>query len=407
VSQTRLPSFLRTLRILEHPGAGCAQSFESRGTQAAVFRRAFSSRLILRLVFVPCLLATLLLAGCFHRHPSADEIHAVTKDLVTAAQAVVGKDARITVRPIVASLVGGKPYLAEDQLAIVLDDPGKEAALEAALDDAARHHGLTRGPTSSAGGVVVLSYLRGSQRTHSVHLIERPKPAAPQATSAAPGAPKLAIIVDDVGHDLASLHEIFRIDAPLTLSVIPNLPESAEVAEAAHLHGDEVLLHLPMQSIEPAAKAEIVELRVGMKSNQVDQTLAAMLATVPHAAGVNNHQGSRATADPALMNSLMAALQRRGLFFVDSRTTKETVAYDTAEKDGVRAAFRNAQFLDDTPTHAAIMAQLNRAVADAQRKGWAVTIGHPHPATIEVLRESLPKMKSRGIDLVFVSEVVK
>jgi uncharacterized protein len=372
-----------------------------------VFRSFSFARLISLSVLVPCILAAMLLAGCSEQRPSPNEIHAATKDFITAAQSVLGATAKITVRPIVASLSGGKSYLAEDQVAIMLDDPGKEAALEAALDDVALHHRLRRGPTSSAGGVVIFTYLRGSQRTHSVHVIERPKPAAPQASSAGPGVPKLAIIVDDMGHDLASLHEIFRIDAPLTLSVIPNLPESAEVAEEAHRHGDEVLLHLPMQSIEPGAKAELVELRVGMKSNQVDQTLDAMLATVPHAAGVNNHQGSRATADPALMNSLMAALQRRGLFFVDSRTTKETVAYDTAEKDSVRATFRNAQFLDDTPTPAAIMAQLNRAVADAQRKGWAVTICHPHPATIEVLRESLPKLKSRGVELVFVSEVVK
>jgi uncharacterized protein len=150
-----------------------------------------------------------------------------------------------------------------------------------------------------------------------------------------------------------------------------------------------------------------VELRVGMNSNQVDKILGAMLETVPHAAGVNNHQGSRATADPRLMNELMAALQRRGLFFVDSRTTKETVAFDTAEKSGVHAAFRNAQFLDDTPTAPAILAQLDRAEADARRKGWAVTIGHPHEATIAVLREQLPKMQSKGIQLVFVSEVVK
>jgi polysaccharide deacetylase 2 family uncharacterized protein YibQ len=162
-----------------------------------------------------------------------------------------------------------------------------------------------------------------------------------------------------------------------------------------------------MEAIEADAKTEPVELRVGMNSNQVDQILSSMLASVPHAAGVNNHQGSRATADPALMNALMAALQHRDLFFVDSRTTKETIAYDTAEKHGVRAAFRNAQFLDDTPTRAAIIAQLNRAIADAHRKGWAVTIGHPHPATIAVLREELPQIESKGVKLVFVSEVVR
>ena len=331
----------------------------------------------------------------------------MTKELVAAAQSVIGTQARITIRPISATLMGGKTYLAEDQIAIVLEDSSKQAALESALDGVAQRHHLTRGPSSSSGNVVVIAYFQGAQRTHSIHLIERPATAAPQTSTLPAGAPQLAIIVDDLGHDLPPLHEILQIGYPLTISVIPNLPESAETAEEAHRRGDEVLLHLPMQAIEPDAKTETVELRVGMKSNQVDQTLSAMLATVPHAAGVNNHQGSRATADPALMNSLMSALKRRGLFFVDSRTTKETVAYDMAEKDHVRAAFRNAQFLDDTETRAAILTQLNRAVAQAKRTGWAITIGHPHEATIAVLAEELPKMRSQGVQLVFVSEVVK
>ena len=135
--------------------------------------------------------------------------------------------------------------------------------------------------------------------------------------------------------------------------------------------------------------------------------LASMLASVPHASGVNNHQGSRATSDPALMNALMPALRQRGLFFVDSRTTVETVAYTSAERDGVPATFRSAQFLDDVETRAAVLAQLDRAASDAKRKGWAVTIGHPHAATIAALREGLPRLEARGIHLVFVSDVLK
>src|SRR4029077_3480607 len=122
--------------------------------------------------------------------------------------------------------------------------------------------------------------------------------------------------------------------------------------------------------------------------------------------GVNNHQGSRATADPALMQALMPALRQRGLFFVDSRTTAATVAYDTAEHDGVRAASRKV-FLDDTPTREAILAQLDLAARDARRDGWSIAIGHPHPATIAALREGVPRLEARGIRLVFASDVVR
>ena len=320
---------------------------------------------------------------------------------------------KIEVSPQTEALPGGTSYFGGDQIFILVEDPGKLAALEAALDAVARGHHLTRGGATNSGRARHFDYSRDGVRTHSIHLLEPPAAgasnarSAPHSTALPADAPRLAIIIDDLGHDLAPLHEILQLNYPLTLSVIPNLLDSATAANEAHQHGDEVLLHLPMQAIEADVKTEPVELRVGMNSNEVDEILGAMLATVPHAAGVNNHQGSRATADPALMGALMASLQRRGLFFVDSRTSKETVAYDTAEKDGVRAAFRNAQFLDDTATNAAVLAQLHRALGDAKRKGWAVTIGHPHAATIAVLRSELPKIEARGVRLVYASEVVK
>ena len=136
----------------------------------------------------------------------------------------------------------------------------------------------------------------------------------------------------------------------------------------------------------------------------ITRTTEEMLATVPHAAGVNNHQGSRATADPALMDAVMRALAPRHLFFIDSRTTAATVAYDTAERDGVRAAWRKV-FLDDVATRPAVLKQLRLAVHDAQKQGWAIAIGHPHPATIAALAESLPHLEAQGILLVLASDV--
>lgn len=345
--------------------------------------------------------------GCWKKRLSANEIHAVTKDFAAVAKGVLGKQAKIDVASQMETLPGGTNVFTGDQIYILLGDLSKQEGLEKALDDVARRNHLTRGATTMSGNAIRFDYSRDGQRTHAIHLLVASAAPVPNSSALPKGAPRLAIIIDDLGHDLPALREILQLHYPLTLSVIPNLPDSAEAANEAHSHGDEVLLHLPMQAIEADAKTEPVELRVGMNSNQVDKILGAMLETVPHAAGVNNHQGSRATADPALMNDLMAALQRRGLFFVDSRTTKETVAFDTAEKRGVRAAFRNAQFLDDTPAAAAILAQLDRAEADARRKGWAVTIGHPHAATIAVLREELPKIEAKGIKLVFVSEVVQ
>ena len=130
-----------------------------------------------------------------------------------------------------------------------------------------------------------------------------------------------------------------------------------------------------------------------------------MLDTVPHAAGVNNHQGSRATSDSALMDALMPALHERGLFFMDSRTTAKQLPTKWPKLAGVPAASRKV-FLDDTPSRDAILTQLNLAARDAERDGFAIAIGHPHPATLAALAEGVPPLEARGIRLVFVSELV-
>ena len=206
-----------------------------------------------------------------------------------------------------------------------------------------------------------------------------------------------------MGYDRAAADAAFALQFPITLSVIPHLPHSAEVAEEAYRRGDQVLLHLPMEA-EAGEKAEPIELRVGMKADQVERDLDSMLETVPHAAGVNNHQGSRATADAKLMGELMPALRRRGLFFVDSRTTAATVAYDAAERAGVRSASRKV-FLDDMTNREAILSQIDLAARDATRDGFAIAIGHPHPATIAALVEAVPRLEASGVRFVFVSQV--
>jgi len=132
-----------------------------------------------------------------------------------------------------------------------------------------------------------------------------------------------------------------------------------------------------------------------------------MLEEIPEADGVNNHQGSQATADPALMQELMQVLKDDGIFYVDSRTTANTVAYETAQREGVKAAFRNVPFLDDLQDKTAVKKQLRLAIEGARQKGEAIAIGHPHAATLDALREMLPQAKKDGIQLVFVSELVK
>ncbi|MFZ0637308.1 MAG: divergent polysaccharide deacetylase family protein [Candidatus Acidiferrales bacterium] len=371
-------------------------------------RRSLSRAVLFLFVCVPI---AAFLAGCQKKPLTTAQIHGVTQEFVAAAQSVVGRQIEITIRPELREKTragrNGTSAFVEDHISITLADPAKQAPLERALDAVARKHDLERAVVSSSAGTTQIDFARASQTTHSIQIIQPVAAAPPHAPKAIANGPMLAIIIDDLGRDLAPAKELLKLPYPLTISVIPNLPDSAAVADEAYRRGDQILLHFPMEAVEAGAKPEAVELRVGMQPQQVDNMLAAMLATVPHASGVNNHQGSRATADPALMNAFMPALKQRGLFFVDSRTTVQTVAYDTAERDGVPATYRSAQFLDDVESRGAILRQLDRAASVAQKNGWAITIGHPHPITIAALTEALPRLQSRGIRLVFVSDVVK
>jgi uncharacterized protein len=220
------------------------------------------------------------------------------------------------------------------------------------------------------------------------------------------GGARLAIILDDLGSDRAAAEAIFSLDYPLTISVLPFHANSAEIATEAHQRGYEVMLHLPMQSVGKEA-AEAQELRPGMMAAEISRDLNEMLSSVPEVVGVNNHQGSQATADARLMGELMPLLRERHLFYVDSRTTAATVAFEAAEHAGVRSGYRNVPFLDDVQDVGAIRRQLELAFREAKVKGNAIAIGHPHAETLQALKEELPKAVGMGIELVLASEVVK
>ena len=373
-------------------------------------RRGAVTRLLAVMV---CVAAAL--AGCGKKTVSKDELRAVTSEVTAAAQKIAGKNSRIEVRPQPPSGVAGIPTgPGVDDIYISLSDAGESGAMKSAIDGIAARHGLSVS-ASASGTVARYDYSLNGARTHTIHVVtplgpragaRRVAPVKPLAPRRSGGGPRLAIIIDDIGYDRAEDDSALALNFPVTLSVLPHLSLSGEIAEEAHRRGDQVMLHLPMQSEGEDAKAETVELRVGMSAAQVNEILAAALDSVPHVVGVNNHQGSLATSNAALMNELMPALRQRGLFFIDSRTEKTTVAYDAAKKAGVRAASRKV-FLDDVATREAVIAQLKLAAKDAQRDGFAIAIGHPKPATIATLAEEAPKLEASGIDLVFASDLVQ
>ena len=376
---------------------------EKHSTEEPRFR-IFRAPLLRPTSLIYVLTVTFLL-GCGEKSIRKNEIRTITSEIVAAAQKTTQRKSEIAIRPEVQSANAGANRAPADDVYVTLSDASQADGLRQALDEIAHRHTLSVSETNS-GGVQRLDFSFKGTRTHTVHIVTpvvaRVHP--PITQDGIKSGPKLAIILDDMGYDRSAADAAFALQFPITLSVIPHLPHSAEVAEEAYRRGDQVLLHLPMEAEAGETKAEPIELRVGMKADQVERDLDSMLETVPHAAGVNNHQGSRATADAKLMGELMPALRRRGLFFVDSRTTAATVAYDAAERAGVRSASRKV-FLDDTTNRDAILSQIDLAARDATRDGFAIAIGHPHPATIAALVEAVPRLEASGVSFVFASQV--
>lgn len=218
---------------------------------------------------------------------------------------------------------------------------------------------------------------------------------------------RVAIIIDDLGNSMGQGERVIRLPAPVACAILPHTAFAAHLARAAHKMHKEVLLHLPMESLDADAAAGPGALEVSMRARERTAMLEYDLGTVPHAVGVSNHMGSRLTQDADAMDELMLALRRRGnLFFVDSRTTPRSIALDAARRGGVPALVRDV-FLDNDPTPAAIDARLAELVTLSRRRGTALAIGHPNAHTLHALERWLPTLKAQNVQVVALAELLK
>jgi polysaccharide deacetylase 2 family uncharacterized protein YibQ len=211
---------------------------------------------------------------------------------------------------------------------------------------------------------------------------------------------RLALIIDDLGRTPARDQRVLGLPGPVALSILPDVPHSRELAVAAHAAGKTVMLHLPM---DPAGGP--YAWHPGLSTGELESRLDAALRQVPFARGLNNHMGSRMTAQRPAMAWLMRRLQRDHRFFVDSRTSAATVAAAEAQKIGLASLSRDI-FLDDDQSPAAVAKQFHAALELARRQGSALMIGHPHPATLALLERELPRLKARGFELIDVEMLI-
>jgi uncharacterized protein len=250
--------------------------------------------------------------------------------------------------------------------------------------------------------VIILAiggYLLRGARKHEI------KP--PQSATSGAGKGQLAIIIDDMGTSVQEARSLADIGVPLTFSIIPGLHRYREVAAFAAANNIETMIHIPMQSKEwPQRRLEANGLLVSMTAADIRERLEGFASDIPRAVGANNHMGSEFTEHEDKMRSVLEVLKGRGLFFVDSVTSPQTVGSRLAREMGVKASRRQV-FLDNEQDLAYISGQLNQAVRLAKKNGGAIAICHPHPATIKALTSTLPSLERQGITLVTASQLVR
>ena len=255
------------------------------------------------------------------------------------------------------------------------------------------------------------------------HPASAPEPTAASAPAETPSVPSdfepavasargvIALVLDDLGYEDGSLARLETFSGPLALAVIPSAPMAAQASALAKRKGWDLLVHLPMKAESVTGERD----SIGPEDD--DRTIVKRvtrgLDLLPGAVGLNNHQGSKATADTRVVRAMLRVVRDRGLFFLDSRTTPLSVAESEARALGI-STIRRDVFLDDAATEAraaggsgeALADAWSRALAIARKKGHCVVIGHPHRETLQFLAAHLSELDGTSLARVRVSELV-
>lgn len=216
----------------------------------------------------------------------------------------------------------------------------------------------------------------------------------------------IGLIIDDFGYRNDDVSKGFLdIPAKLTFAVIPGHEHSRSFSKNAVSAGYEVIVHMPMENIGKTFGEEEFVLMNYFQDNELVRRVKEALGHIPEANGLNNHQGSRATETPRLMRLLAGVLKDENKFFIDSRTTTNTLAEETMRQFDVPTNRRNI-FLDNELDEEKIYAQLIQLTDVAERKGIAIGIGHVKPQTLAVLKKHIPELQQKGFKFEFVSKLV-
>jgi polysaccharide deacetylase 2 family uncharacterized protein YibQ len=309
----------------------------------------------------------------------------------------------------------GKSEWEKIEVIISVEEDASLAGLSDALRNALDSEGLNVVETTTETGPTLIEHqitvYSKDLPVYQVLFLKR-RAAPPSATvpeTAAPevddNRPKIAIVVDDAGYDLDRVLELLNLRRSITISIFPQLRYSRQIAEVAHDMGYEVMMHLPMDSGKNLRRNP-GHITGEMSDEEMYRVIEEDLQSIPYVKGVNNHQGSMMTSDREAMVRVLNYLGEKKLFFIDSRTTSETVAYQTAKDLGVPTAENNV-FLDNEKDVEYIKERILLLIEEAKQNGKSVGICHVHPETTKALYEMFPVIEQEGIKLVFASELTE
>ncbi len=235
----------------------------------------------------------------------------------------------------------------------------------------------------------------------------KPKPREKQPVVPPGSAGKIAIIIDDWGQTTSNCKYLKEIPESLAIAILPGLPHTRDVANCAKLYRKVVMLHLPLEALHNSDEYPTnYIIKTTMKPALVSKIVNDNLAQLPYVEGVNNHMGSKATANKALMKVVFKEVRRKGLFFVDSVTSSASISASLAEEMGMPFARRDI-FLDNVNTREAIAKQFAALAQKARQKGYAIAIGHDRRLTMQMIKEQIPLLKAQGFQIVNVRELLK
>lgn len=270
-------------------------------------------------------------------------------------------------------------------------------------------------PSSVANSAKTETPVPKKKPTFEIYPKEKPTPPKPLAKKDIPATipkpapikarPSVALIIDDLGYDKKIAQKFAQLNVTLTFSILPHSPFQQKIARLARSKGLEIMIHMPMEPVEyPQVNPGPGTLLTSMSPDELIEQLDQNLNTMPGVKGINNHMGSRMTSESSQMYQIFSVLKKRGLFFIDSRTTSESLCEPSARLFQVPFAKRDV-FIDHFLKADFIRNQIKELIRIAKKNGEAVGIMHPHGTTLKVLQEMLPDLQDQ-VQLVPASQVV-